>query len=83
MSVPGISGQVVVVGCQVEGRGVEGGGQQGLWEWLEGGDTERISVYVDNHKSHLSTLERVLTNVEEGGKDRKYLEEGCPWRSSG
>lgn len=72
-------------GGGVPSRGQRSGGggqQQGLWEWLEG-DTERISVYVDNHKSHLSTLERVLTNVEEGGKVRKYLEEGRPWRSSG
>ena len=43
-----------------------------------GGDTELISVYVDNHKIHVSTLERVLTNVEEGGKVRKYLDEGPP-----
>lgn len=67
---PGISGQVVVVGCQVEGRGVEEEASKGC----EGrGDTERISVYVDNHKSHLSTLERVLTNAEEGGKVRSTL----------
>ena len=45
-----------------------------------GGDTELVSVYVDNQKSHVSTLERVLTNIEEGGKVRKHFEVGPPWR---
>ena len=31
-----------------------------------GGDTELVSVYVDNQKSHVSTLERVLTSKKEG-----------------
>ena len=61
---------------------MEGEGPQGLWEGLEVGDTEPISVYADNHKSHVSTLERILTNVIERGKVRKYLEGAPSWRSS-
>lgn len=70
-----------MVGCHVEvrlvtwaGGGWCRGGQQSLWEWLGVGDTEQVSKYIDNHKSHVSTLESVLTNVERG-ETRKYPEE--------